>query len=153
MNIKIFDKIIKQYGIKNNLNDCKYLLKKSNFSPYECASIINKRISYFEEKKENFFNEQHYNKILCYETDKLKFFYITWDINALSKLHNHNNKKCLYKVLKGQVNESKINIEKTFEIVKNTYNEEDVSLINENEYHQMSTLDDDYVVTLHIYEK
>jgi len=151
MNIKIFDKIIKQYNIRHNLNDCKYLLNKSSFIPNEYISIINNRISYLGEKKEDFFNEQNYNKVLCYEIDKLKFYYITWNLNALSKLHNHNN-KCLYKVLKGQINESKIDVEKTFEIIKNTYNEEEVSIINETEYHQMSTLDD-YVITLHIYEK
>lgn len=153
MNISLFKKISNIYNKKNNLFDCVKLLKKSKFSKNEYISIINKKIIHLEDKEEDFFDERNYNKILCHETDKLRFYYIIWNINSLSKLHNHNNKKCLFKVLNGNINESKIDIEKTFEIIKNSYKQEEVSFINETEYHQMESIGDDYSITLHIYEK
>lgn len=99
-----------------------------------------------------FFNKQNYNKHIIEETDDLNFCIITWNKNALTKLHTHS-KNCLYKVYIGEFEEIILSPNNNFKKTKEIIKPEGIKVVNEGEYHQMRNLTEQYGLSFHIYDK
>lgn len=148
---KIISIISNNYSQVKNLNFQKDILKNSNITE-ELLKISSFNLYSHVKNNTLFFNNQNYNKLLIEENDDLEFYIITWNTNALSKLHSHNN-ECLFKVCIGDIEQTILkptdNLVKKTEIIKPT----EVKYINKEDFHQMRNISDDFAISFHIYDK
>ena len=135
------DKLISNFrkmNINNTLlNGKKYL---ENYNSLDYKKFIN--------LKNNI-----YNKELVYRDNKFELFIISWNKNQYSGIHNHSGKGCLFKILEGEIVESRYNIknlEKESMIKYDKYS--DISYIdNRLYYHKMENIFNIPCISLHIY--
>ena len=72
--------------------------------------------------------------------------------NQKSTIHNHSENGCLFKILKGNIQENHYNTDNLKKISQKILSINDVNYISNNMYyHQMINLDNDITVSLHIY--
>jgi len=96
--------------------------------------------------------DNQYIKIKVVESDWFECYLIVWKINAVSKIHDHAENGCLYKVLKGSIKEeqfSNISLNKTSEKI---LEEGSINYIdNQIGYHRMCNDSMDTSVSIHFY--
>tara|TARA_B110000027_G_C15845195_1_gene180201 strand:+ start:56 stop:496 length:441 start_codon:yes stop_codon:yes gene_type:complete len=129
---------LRQLNINNNLlNKKKYL---ENYNSLDYKKFINLK-------------NNTYNRNLVYRDKNFELFIISWNKNNYSGIHNHSENGCLFKILEGEIVETRYNIKNLEEgvmIKYNTYSE--VSYIdNSLYYHKMENIFDIPCISLHIY--
>ncbi len=90
-------------------------------------------------------------KIKVFENEVVDIYIIIWNVDAISKIHNHAKNGCWLKVLKGCIKENRYDT--TLKYIKSTWLEENnLSFIhNMNGYHNIENCGDEIAITLHIY--
>lgn len=127
------------------------ILKETNFNE-EMFNLSLYNLHRHFLNKEIFFNKYNYNKLILSETDDLEFSLITWNKNALTKLHTHNN-ECLYKICYGNFQETILSPNNNFLKKDFFHSQNDINLIKKEDYHQMLNLNDSLSLSFHIYNK
>lgn len=95
------------------------------------------------------FNNEKYNRNIVFKNEKIELIIITWLPNQETPNHEHPKNGCLFKVLKGKIDEILI---KNNNKIKKTYLKDDYNYIHNNiGTHKMINLYQDYCVSLHIY--
>ena len=134
-NIKNFHNIKNLlYRTQFNLNEI-YKFKVDNMEP---------KLNYYNLKKD-------YDKYLFYKNNYLDCYFIFWNKYSCSKIHDHSDNGCYYKVIYGNslceyIYDKDINITQM-----NTLQENEINYIdNKKGYHKMVN-DDQFVLAIHIY--
>ena len=83
-----------------SFNSVENILYNTYFNYYD----INK---FYKEHMSNELDNDNdkYNKFLFYKNDLLDCYFIFWNKNSESDIHDHSQNGCYYKVIKGDVNE------------------------------------------------
>ena len=81
-----------------------------------------------------------YSKKLIYKNNLYDMYLISWNINSISKIHDHSSNGCLMKVLDGKLSEDifdhNLNYSKN-----NIYNKNNISYINNSiGYHSIENI-------------
>ena len=134
---------------KQNLNYIKEfknverLLKNNKFNMTDIHLFQKKHI---DEK----YYLRDYNKHLLFKNNLLDCYLIFWNKKAKSKIHDHSENGCYYKILKGSMCE--YIYDENLDIVSLTnLLENDINYIDNNKgYHKMIN-DNDYSISIHVY--
>tara|TARA_Y100000590_G_scaffold278643_1_gene312835 strand:+ start:3913 stop:4392 length:480 start_codon:yes stop_codon:yes gene_type:complete len=135
----------------NNFDSLVPLIENESFNLL--LDIYSNVINDFDSFKndERCINNQ-YIKIKVVESDWFECFLIVWKKNAVSKIHDHSENGCLYKVISGCLREeqfSNINLNKLSE---KDLDEGCINYIdNQIGYHRMSNQNSDISVSIHFY--
>ena len=133
-------------------------------------TLINKLQQHFESKKSfddarqylnnidlnwQIYKPEHlsnYKRIHVYQNEHFEIFYIFWDKNAVSKIHNHAENGCIMKLLHGQLKENIYDSQTIKYLTSNILYKNNVSYIhNKKCYHSIKNITNDISVSLHIY--
>lgn len=139
------------YSITKNLKLQKKILQKT-FITQDLINISNYNINNHIKMNKLFFNNQNYNKLLLHENDYLKYYLITWNSQALTKLHNHD-KECLFKVCHGGFEQTILSQDNNFLKSFSKFGKEDVCFVKVGDFHQMKNTSNHFSISLHIYNK
>ena len=98
-------------------------------------------------------NKKTYNKELVYRDNKFEIIIISWNKNQYSKIHNHSENGCLFKILEGELVESRYNTKNLQNYATIKYNKySGVSYIdNSIYYHKRDNIFDDICISIHVY--
>lgn len=135
--------------MNNLISNLKYIKPNSNLLKYK-----NYLYNYVanDYKKYVKYNNEVYNKELVYRNDVFEMFVITWLNGQKSKIHNHSNNGCLFKVLEGNIIEHRYDINNLELISSVKYRKDQVSYIDDNlYYHKIDNIFNKPSVSLHIY--
>lgn len=119
------------------LNDYKYILKKYNGTDWKEFLQI---------------NPYYYNKCKVYNDPLFDIVIITWDNLQSSKIHNHANNGCIFKIISGNLTEIMYkpdNLKKPYKF-SNVKQDEVRYIDNKIGYHKIKN-NDQITVSLHIY--
>jgi len=96
-------------------------------------------------------DETKYNKQFVYGTDEFDMYIITWNKYQQSKIHNHPENGCIYKILEGHLVDEFFN--KQIKVAGfNSLFQDNIGYIDDNNYfHKMINYHDKVAVSLHIY--
>lgn len=136
--IELFNSIKDNIDLKKN-RDIRHLfsiLKNYNSHDWRRYKII---------------NDNSYNKVLVDKTQDFGIYIITWKGYQESKIHNHSEKGCLYKILEGRLMEEEYNKNLEFIGFRNLFEENIGYIDNREKYHKMINYTDNISVSLHIY--
>lgn len=104
----------------------------------------------FKEEKECIDNQ--YIKIKITGTEWFDCYLIIWKKNGISKIHDHADNGCLYKIIRGSIKEEKYSNISLNKISEKILEEGCVNYIdNQIGYHRMSNEDIDTSVSIHFY--
>lgn len=128
-------------NLKSNIvdfNKIKEFLKEYNEDDWE-KYIVKSNENYIKKIVPSKYNQQLYVIIV-----------ITWNSNKYTKIHNHAENGCVFKILSGSLSESRYN--KNLNLIKtNTLEKDSISYIHNNiGYHSINT-NSSCCVSLHIY--
>ena len=149
--ISLIKGINNSYMRTKNLELSKILLNKTDISE-ELFGLSAYNMEYYVRKHQIFFNKQNYNKLIIDETDDLEFCLITWNENALTKLHTHSN-ECLFRVFNGEFEQTTLSIDNNFLKKKEIIKPGDSKIIKKGDFHQMLNLTDNMGISFHVYNK
>ena len=96
-------------------------------------------------------NDLSYNKLLVNETSEFSIYIITWNKYQESKIHNHSDNGCLYKILKGNLIENHYNNKLQYTGFKFLEKNNIGYIDNKLYYHKMINNNNGITVSLHIY--
>ena len=93
----------------------------------------------------------NYKKKLIYENELFELFVITWMPKSNSKIHDHSENGCLFKILNGELSEYFYN--KNIELTnKQNYKKNIIGFIENNKgYHKITNETKNITVSLHLY--
>lgn len=133
------DKLIKQIGNtlknQNNLKTCYDFLKKYKSNDY---------------KKFVKFSDINYKKNLVYRNTNFEVFVVCWKPKQKTKIHDHSENGCLFKVLEGNIVEYRYNHDKSANYYQ--HNVGSIEYIdNQIGIHKMDNDSKTNCITLHIY--
>ena len=131
-------------SIKNNIN------LKSYKNIRHLAHIIKKYDS-DDWKKYVTVNDLSYNKLLVNQTDEFSIYIITWKKYQESKIHDHSDNGCLYKILKGNLIENHYNNKLEYTGFKILEKNNIGYIDNKLYYHNMINNNNGITISLHIY--
>lgn len=127
-------------------------IKKDDFSIMDLKPILENltfESSNFIENIE--FGNQGYKKILIYDHPLFDVYVIVWNKLGSSKIHDHSENGCIFKIVKGILSEQIFN--KNLERIRRRIIGKDIMgyIDNTNGYHKILNILEDYSVSLHIY--
>ena len=93
----------------------------------------------------------YYNKILFCENKMLDCYFIFWNRNSESKIHDHSNNGCYYKLLKGNLNEYVYNTDLNIIRVNNILEDELSYIDNDIGYHKILNPENELAISVHVY--
>ena len=97
------------------------------------------------------FDNQGYKKILIYDHSLFDVYVIVWDKLGVSKIHDHGDNGCIFRIMKGILSEQIFNSELK-RLSRRVLGQNIVGYIdNSNGYHKMRNILDEYSVSLHLY--
>lgn len=97
------------------------------------------------------FNNQGYKKILIYDNPLFDVYVIVWDKLGVSKIHDHSENGCIFRIMKGILSEQIFNKDLK-RISRRILGKDIIGYIdNDNGYHKIRNILDDYSVSLHLY--
>ena len=92
-----------------------------------------------------------YNRLLVDKNEDFDMYIITWNTEQQSKIHNHSDNGCLFKILEGKLIEEYYN-SKLELIGFKVFDKNNVGYIDNNlQYHNMINYTNNVAVSLHIY--
>ena len=80
-----------------SFNSVKDILYNTHFNLYDINTFYNKNIINEVETINN------YHKLLFYKNDLLDCYFIFWHKNSESKIHDHSQNGCYYRIIKGDI--------------------------------------------------
>ena len=92
-----------------------------------------------------------YNKTIIYRNDIYEIILISWDKNAITKIHNHPKNGCIMKILKGSLMEETYNSNTLEKIGENIYEKDNISYIHDDLYHHKIINTSHLSDSVHIY--
>ena len=102
--------------------------------------------------KYKFFSKNNYKKNLIYTNKDYELFLICWMPGQISKIHNHSDNGCIFKILEGKMTEFRYDTKNLKLIEKIDYNNKITEFIsNETAYHKFGNLGIVPSVSLHLY--
>ena len=102
--------------------------------------------------KYKFFSSNNYKKNLIYRNKDYELFLICWMPGQISKIHNHSDNGCVFKILEGVMTEFRYDTKNLKLIEKIDYNNKTTEFIsNETAYHKFGNLGITPSVSLHLY--
>ena len=93
----------------------------------------------------------HYDKLIIDSDENFEFSLLFWHPNGFSKLHNHDGRHCIFRVLQGNLKEIKISNDEKYSLTRISENE--TVEINGEDYHQVINETEEEVITFNIYKK
>ena len=141
---------------KSNLlstKDLKYiptLLNNMSLNNYDISYLYNNFIKPNKIKSQIKTNPQ-YNKILFCENKLLDCYFIFWNRNSESKIHDHSNNGCYYKLLKGSLNEYVYDTDLNIIRVNNILEDELSYIDNDIGYHKILNPENEVAISVHVY--
>ena len=99
----------------------------------------------------NFQKKNNYNKTIIYRNDIYEIILISWNKNAITKIHNHPKNGCIMKILKGSLMEETYDSNTLEKIGENIYEKDNISYIHDDLYHHKIINTSPQSVSLHIY--
>ena len=127
-------------------------LNENEFSVIQVREIVEKlsfNISDFITDID--FNNQGYKKILIYDNPLFDVYVIVWDKLGVSKIHDHSENGCIFRIMKGILSEQIFNKDLK-RISRRVLGKDIIGYIdNDNGYHKIRNILDDYSVSLHLY--
>ena len=116
-------------------------------------------LNYIDLKKvinhyKNYLNSNNrYYKIHLFTINNMECFFILWDKNSESKIHDHPENGCVFKVLYGSLDEVLYNTNDITIFKENQYDTGYIGYIdNKKGYHKiMNKNHSDYTVSIHFY--
>ena len=103
-------------------------------------------------KKYILLDENTYSKKKIYIEKKFDMYIITWNKYQESKIHDHSSNGCVYKVMKGNINEIIYNTNTFEKISEKCLKTNDISCISDNiGFHKMSNNYNEICISIHIY--
>ena len=135
MNLNILIKTLNTLNIKNVRTAIPYL---QNYNSFDWRNYIKYR-------------ENTYTKNLIHRNSSYELFIIVWDKKIKSKIHDHSNNGCTFKLLEGHLKEDvyckNLELKQT-----NKYSLNDISYIdNSLGYHLIENNSNNVSVSLHLY--
>ena len=98
------------------------------------------------------FSDIKYKKNLIYRNKDYELFLICWKPGQISKIHNHSDNGCVFKVLEGTMTEFKYDIKNIKLLEEKKYDFNNVGYIdNEMAFHKFGNLDSNQSISLHLY--
>ena len=96
-------------------------------------------------------DDKKYSKVKVCEENSFDMFVITWNKEQQCPIHDHSSNGCIYKIMKGSLEETIFNknLEWTHRI--NMYENCSGYISDKIGYHSMKNTNDDISVSLHIY--
>lgn len=139
--------ISKLISILNNSN------KKNNINLINIMNDV-KMLSFDDAKWYKYINLQKkntYNKTIIFRNDIYEIILISWDKNAITKIHNHPKNGCIMKILKGSLKEETYDSNTLKKIGENIYEKDNISYIHDDLYHHKIINTAPQSFSLHIY--
>jgi cysteine dioxygenase len=97
------------------------------------------------------FNEENYKKNLVFRNKYIEAFVVCWLPGQKTKIHNHSENGCIFKILEGNMEEIKYDSKNLKILTKNKVIKNDIRYIdNSIGLHKMIN-NDEKTVSLHIY--
>lgn len=121
---------------KNNIKHLYNIIKKYNGDDWKEYRIV---------------NCETYNKIYINGNDDFELYIITWNKNQESKIHNHSNNCCVYKILEGHLSEEEYDNKLKLLGFKSLYKDCIGYIDDYFQLHKMINHTDNVAVSLHIY--
>lgn len=98
------------------------------------------------------YSSKTYTRNLIYRNNNYEMYLICWKPNQESKIHNHPSNGCIYKILEGELIETKYDINKINLYESKIIKPDTVGYIDDTiAYHKMSNLSYYNSTSLHIY--
>ena len=130
-------------------------LNENKFSIFDVFNIVKNieinETDFLGNSSNLVFNNAGYNKILIYDHPFFDIYVIIWDKSGMSKIHDHSENGCIFRIIKGIVSEQIFN-KKLERISRRIYGRDIIGYIdNSNGYHKISNVLDEYSISLHLY--
>lgn len=87
------------------------------------------------------------------QNDQIKMVLIRWEKGSSSSIHGHAEKGCVFKVLQGEVEETRHSLENPDTLLsKNTYFKDSIAYIDDHiGLHRVENKSDQQAITIHLY--
>lgn len=96
--------------------------------------------------------DKQYIKIKVMNTTWFDCYLLIWNKNSISKIHDHSENGCLYKILRGCLREEKFSTINLNKITEKDLDEGCINYIdNSMAYHRMSNQSPDISISIHFY--
>ena len=93
-----------------------------------------------------------YTKTLLKQDDRISMYLLYWDGNTKSKIHNHAENGCIYKILKGNFYDKRYDPKNLIQNNQMLLHKNNISYIhNDYDYHSITNILDIPSASLHIY--
>ena len=96
-------------------------------------------------------NKETYNKILVNSNENFDMYIITWNNYQKSKIHNHPENGCIYKILEGHLIEENYDDKLTLVGIKSLFIDRIGYIDDFIHLHRMNNYKNNISVSLHIY--
>jgi hypothetical protein len=97
------------------------------------------------------FNNQGYKKIPIYDHALFDVYVIVWNKLGVSKIHDHSENGCIFRIVKGILSEQIFNSDLK-RLSRRVLGKDIIGYIdNDNGYHKIRNILDDYSVSVHLY--
>lgn len=100
------------------------------------------------------FNDEGYSRNLVAKTDMFELLVLCWKAGQESKIHNHADSTCMFKVVEGNLTNT-VFLQEEKHIILKSITElsrgESCLISDEREYHQISNNSNDDVISIHLY--
>ena len=96
-------------------------------------------------------DDNKYSKIKVCEENNFDMFVITWNKYQQSPIHDHSSNGCIYKIMKGNLEETIFNKELEWTHRKNMQENCSTYISDKIGYHSIKNINNDISVSLHIY--
>ena len=121
---------------KKNLNHLYNIIKDYDGTDWKQYRIVNK---------------ETYNKILVNRNENFDMYIITWDNYQKSKIHNHPENGCIYKILEGHLIEENYDHKLRLVGIKSLFIDRIGYIDDFIHLHSMNNYKNNICVSLHIY--
>ena len=96
-------------------------------------------------------DDNKYSKIKVCEENSFDMFVITWNKYQQSPIHDHSSNGCIYKIMKGNLEETIFNKKLEWTHRKNMQENCSTYISDKIGYHSIKNINNDISVSLHIY--
>lgn len=139
----------------NNFSILREIIEKDDFKQFlNIYDNIISNFSIYKVNNPNYNENGNYIKLKIHKSDWFDAYIIFWGPNSLSKIHDHSDNGCLFKVIKGNLKEriySKSNL-LSFDVINRNCNNIG-EIHNSQGYHSMENIseDNEVAVSVHFY--
>ena len=96
-------------------------------------------------------DDKKYSKVKVCEENSFDMFVITWNKYQQSPIHDHSSNGCIYKIMKGNLEETIFNKKLEWTHRKNMQENCSTYISDKIGYHSIKNINNDISVSLHIY--